>query len=110
MGGTMRWAELRMCRFWAGGISSFSFSRAREYRLLRRLQSYDSLENNWLVPSETYNPCQNLRHSILKDCLSGFFYNWTGIIYPTPPPPVPPKQYWTYIAIAATVFCRYKCN
>ena len=20
MGGTMRWAELRMCRFWAGGI------------------------------------------------------------------------------------------
>jgi hypothetical protein len=23
MGGTMRWAELRMCRFWAGGISSF---------------------------------------------------------------------------------------
>jgi hypothetical protein len=37
MGGTMRWAELRMCRFWAGGISSFPFSRAREYRLLRRL-------------------------------------------------------------------------
>jgi hypothetical protein len=33
MGGTMRWAELRMCRFWAGGISSFSFSRAREYRV-----------------------------------------------------------------------------
>jgi hypothetical protein len=33
----MRWAELRMCRFWAGGISSFPFSRAREYRLLRRL-------------------------------------------------------------------------
>jgi hypothetical protein len=29
--------ELRMCRFWAGGISSFPFSRAREYRLLRRL-------------------------------------------------------------------------
>jgi hypothetical protein len=26
-----------MCRFWAGGISSFPFSRAREYRLLRRL-------------------------------------------------------------------------
>ena len=38
MGGTMRWAELRMCRFWAGGISSFPFSRAREYRLLRRLK------------------------------------------------------------------------
>jgi hypothetical protein len=37
MGGTMRWAELRMCRFWAGGISNFPFSRAREYRLLRRL-------------------------------------------------------------------------
>ena len=37
MGGTMRWAELRMCRFWAGGISSFPFSRAHEYRLLRRL-------------------------------------------------------------------------
>jgi hypothetical protein len=37
MGGTKRWAELRMCRFWAGGISSFPFSRAREYRLLRRL-------------------------------------------------------------------------
>ena len=37
MGGTMRWAELRMCRFWAGVISSFPFSRAREYRLLRRL-------------------------------------------------------------------------
>jgi hypothetical protein len=37
MGGTMRWAELRMCRFWAGGISSFPFSRAREDRLLRRL-------------------------------------------------------------------------
>ena len=34
MGGTMRWAELRMYRFWA---SSFPFSRAREYRLLRRL-------------------------------------------------------------------------
>ena len=34
----MRWAELRMCRFWAGGISSFPFSRAREYRLLRRLR------------------------------------------------------------------------
>ena len=33
----MRWAELRMCRFWAGGISSFPVSRAREYRLLRRL-------------------------------------------------------------------------
>jgi hypothetical protein len=29
--------ELRMCSFWAGGISSFPFSRAREYRLLRRL-------------------------------------------------------------------------
>jgi hypothetical protein len=28
-----------MCRFWAGGISSFPFSRAREYRLLRRLNS-----------------------------------------------------------------------
>jgi hypothetical protein len=27
-----------MCSFWAGGISSFPFSRAREYRLLRRLQ------------------------------------------------------------------------
>jgi hypothetical protein len=26
-----------MCSFWAGGISSFPFSRAREYRLLRRL-------------------------------------------------------------------------
>jgi hypothetical protein len=37
MGGTMRWAELKMCRFWAGGISSCPFSRAREYRLLRRL-------------------------------------------------------------------------
>jgi hypothetical protein len=37
MGGTMRWTELRMCSFWAGGISSFPFSRAREYRLLRRL-------------------------------------------------------------------------
>ena len=36
----MRWAELRMCRFWAGGISSFPFSRAREYRLLRRLYRY----------------------------------------------------------------------
>ena len=40
MGGTMRWAELRMCRFWAGGISSFPFSRAREYRLLRRLKFF----------------------------------------------------------------------
>ena len=39
LGGTMQWAELRMCRFWAGGISSFPFSRAREYRLLRRLIS-----------------------------------------------------------------------
>jgi hypothetical protein len=29
--------ELRMCSFWAGSISSFPFSRAREYRLLRRL-------------------------------------------------------------------------
>jgi hypothetical protein len=27
-----------MCSFWAGGISSFPFSRAREYRLLRRLE------------------------------------------------------------------------
>jgi hypothetical protein len=27
-----------MCSFWAGGISSFQFSRAREYRLLRRLE------------------------------------------------------------------------
>ena len=43
MGGTMRWAELRMCRFWAGGISSFPFSRAREYRLLRRLGLSQSL-------------------------------------------------------------------
>jgi hypothetical protein len=42
MGGTMRWAELRMCRFWAGGISSFPFSRAREYRLLRRLRHVES--------------------------------------------------------------------
>jgi hypothetical protein len=33
----VRWAELRMCSFLAGGISSFPFSRAREYRLLRRL-------------------------------------------------------------------------
>jgi hypothetical protein len=40
MGGTMRWAELRMCRFWAGGILSFPFSRAREYRLLRRLRTH----------------------------------------------------------------------
>jgi hypothetical protein len=40
MGGTIvRWTELRMCNFWAGGISSFPFSRAREYRLLRRLLS-----------------------------------------------------------------------
>ena len=38
----MRWAELRMCRFWAGGISSFPFSRAREYRLLRRLSEAGS--------------------------------------------------------------------
>ena len=38
----MRWAELRMCRFWAGGISSFPFSRAREYRLLRRLMKTDA--------------------------------------------------------------------
>ena len=29
-GPCVRWAELRMCSFWAGGISSF-------YRLLRRL-------------------------------------------------------------------------
>jgi hypothetical protein len=29
--------DLRMCSFWAGGISSFPFSRAREYRVLRRL-------------------------------------------------------------------------
>jgi hypothetical protein len=29
--------ELRMCSFWAGGISSRPFSRAREHRLLRRL-------------------------------------------------------------------------
>jgi hypothetical protein len=42
MGGTMRWAELRMCRFWAGGISSFPFSRAREYRLLRRLGEFQT--------------------------------------------------------------------
>jgi hypothetical protein len=42
----MRWAELRMCRFWAGGISSFPFSRAREYRLLRRL---NSAVLNWLM-------------------------------------------------------------
>jgi hypothetical protein len=26
-----------MCSFWASGISSFPFSPAREYRLLRRL-------------------------------------------------------------------------
>jgi hypothetical protein len=32
--------ELRMCSFWAGGISSFPFSRAREYRMLRRLEYY----------------------------------------------------------------------
>ena len=44
MGGTMRWAELRMCRFWAGGISSFPFSRAREYRLLRRLIDIGDLD------------------------------------------------------------------
>jgi hypothetical protein len=46
MGGTMRWAELRMCRFWAGGISSFPFSRAREYRLLRRLVTRLILKTN----------------------------------------------------------------
>jgi hypothetical protein len=40
----MRWAELRMCRFWAGGISSFPFSRAREYRLLRRLLTSEALK------------------------------------------------------------------
>jgi hypothetical protein len=33
----VQWAELAMYSFWAGGISSFPFSRAREYCLLRRL-------------------------------------------------------------------------
>ena len=51
MGGTMRWAELRMCRFWAGGISSFPFSRAREYRLLRRLMQNRSGDS--IVPCGT---------------------------------------------------------
>ena len=51
MGGTMRWAELRMCRFWAGGISSFPFSRAREYRLLRRLRVFQASHS--LVPANT---------------------------------------------------------
>jgi hypothetical protein len=32
-----------MCRFWAGGISSFPFSRAREYRLLRRLLEHQKI-------------------------------------------------------------------
>jgi hypothetical protein len=33
-----------MCRFWEGGISSFPFSRAREYRLLRRLLTAKKLQ------------------------------------------------------------------
>jgi hypothetical protein len=39
--------ELRMCSFWAGGISSFPFSRAREYRLLRRLSIFQ-VSNTYL--------------------------------------------------------------
>ena len=56
----MRWAELRMCRFWAGGISSFPFSRAREYRLLRRLSS--NIQGNF---NKSYNFC----NGFLAKCL-----------------------------------------
>jgi hypothetical protein len=65
MGGTMRWAELRMCRFWAGGISSFPFSRAREYRLLRRLkQVWSLLQYRELGNTETYTKVhQNMKNN-----------------------------------------------
>jgi hypothetical protein len=48
--------ELRMCSFWAGGISSFPFSRVREYRLLRRLLVDKLLEQH----------CHNLLKSLLQ--------------------------------------------
>ena len=44
--------ELRMCRFWAGGISSFPFSRAREYRLLRRLIAFRPQQSLYLVSNQ----------------------------------------------------------
>jgi hypothetical protein len=42
-----------MCSFWAGGISSFPFSRAREYRLLRRLQIH--LKLVYFIVKSFYN-------------------------------------------------------
>jgi hypothetical protein len=46
--------ELRMCSFWAGGISSFPFSRAREYRLLRRLVFYKKCYRVVLLTKRTF--------------------------------------------------------
>jgi hypothetical protein len=78
----MRWAELRMCRFWAGGISSFPFSRAREYRLLRRLcrgGNNFARERHWLsyviggripVMLSTVHPCSSKQMCLLKNAQS----------------------------------------
>jgi hypothetical protein len=45
-GPCVRWAELRMCSFWAGGISSF-------YRLLRRLEIW---QNSTLITLGSISP------------------------------------------------------
>jgi hypothetical protein len=66
MGGTMRRAELRMCRFWAGGISSFPFSRAREYRLLRRLGEIRLCYQGNVVDKLFEQNCHNLLTSLLQ--------------------------------------------
>ena len=61
----MRWAELRMCRFWAGGISSFPFSRAREYRLLRRL---------------TTDKCTRLMHVVVAKVTLNSFHIYNTLL------------------------------
>ena len=66
MGGTMRWAELRMCRFWAGGISSFPFSRAREYRLLRRLSLFRHAKSTQSVDDDIKTRDLTSRHACLE--------------------------------------------
>jgi hypothetical protein len=47
-----------MCSFWAGGISSFPFSRAREYRLLRRLSEMNPLVHGRKRENQRYESYQ----------------------------------------------------
>jgi hypothetical protein len=67
-----------MCSFWAGGISSFPFSRAREYRLLRRLETLNlkipsGLWPSFLAPNKKEIPTA-LHASVIRLCLKYAYF------------------------------------